>query len=70
MAKYLITKPWSFTVKSGDVIESDDLHPSLTAHVQRLPDDDEKELEVATPSKRGRKPKSEQEQDSDSESEE
>lgn len=56
MAKYVIEKPWSFSVKAGDVIETDNLHPSLASHVRKLPDDKPKELEVATPKRRGRKP--------------
>lgn len=54
MAKYIIEKPWSFTVKEGDVIETDNLHPSLAAHVRKLPEQDSGKLEVATPSRRGR----------------
>jgi hypothetical protein len=46
MAKYEVIKPWSFTVKAGDVIETDNLHPSLVPHVRKLP---EMVMEVATP---------------------
>jgi hypothetical protein len=51
MAKYEVVKPWAFTVKAGDVIETDSLHPSLVPHVRKLP---ELVMEVATPVQRGR----------------
>lgn len=54
MEKYIIEKPWSFTVKEGDIIETENLHRSLAAHVRKIPEPDEGKFEVATP-KRGRK---------------
>lgn len=46
MPKYRVTKPYNHEVKVGDYITTDNLHPSLLAHVVLA---DEGKLEVATP---------------------
>lgn len=65
MARYEVVKPWSFSVSVGDVIETDALHPSLVAHVRKMPEvEPAAKLEVATP-QRGR-PKKDKQQEEES----
>jgi len=58
MVRVRVISPWDFSVKVGDELTLQSLHPALEHHVVVL---EELELEVATPSKRGRPPKAEQE---------
>lgn len=64
--KYTVVRPW-FGVAAGTVIERDNLHPSLKAHVTPfLEAKNEAVLEVATPgAKSGGKKLAETQKDSD-----
>ena len=48
MARYEVIRPW-FGVKKGDVVETEKLHPALTANVKPLDDKPKPALVVAIP---------------------
>lgn len=60
--KYEVVIAW-YPVKTGDIIQTDNLHPALKPNVRELPEKqvEEKSLEVATP-RRGRPPKEKDEE--------
>ena len=39
MPTYVVTRPWNATVKKGQRLDLETLHPSLVAHVVLLPED-------------------------------